>query len=48
MAYHLVAVDFLPPAVIQASLNRLAVEFAQGPLQTCCDCYAGSKLPSDY
>ena len=30
MAYHLVAVDFLPPAVIQASLTRLAAEFASG------------------
>lgn len=30
MAYHLVAVDFLPPAVIQASLARLAAEFASG------------------
>lgn len=30
MAYHLVAVDFLPPAVTQASLARLAAEFASG------------------
>lgn len=30
MAYHLVAVDFLPPTVIQASLVRLAAEFASG------------------
>jgi hypothetical protein len=30
VAYHLVAVDFLPSAVIQASLARLAAEFASG------------------
>lgn len=30
VAYHLVAVDFLPPPVIQASLARLAAEFANG------------------
>jgi hypothetical protein len=37
VAYHLVAVDFLPPAVIQASLARLAAEFASGELyfETC-------------
>lgn len=30
VAYHLVAVDFLPAPVIQASLARLAAEFANG------------------
>jgi hypothetical protein len=37
VAYHLVAVDFLPTAVIQASLARLATEFASGgPMHRYC------------